>query len=285
MKFIEKVFSVKNENNRKVIRLAGIKIKFKRKPELEYLETHLVDHCNLNCKACTHFCPLVKNKYFHNIDNFKKDIKVLSQKFRIKQLRLLGGEPLLHPRVNDFLTVARKYLPNTNISIVSNGILLTKMDESFWKTCRDNKIKIDLSQYPIILDKNYFGKYIDLVKRHNVVIGSIHHSDKFWTRMTYEGNNNKEHSYKMCTSKRCKNLRNGRLFVCPTACYADYFNEYFTEDLPVESGIDIYKNSSETIMEYLNRPVDMCKHCSVERKFFNWSKSECKKEEWFVEFY
>ena len=85
MKFIEKVFSVKNENNRKVIRLAGIKIKFKRKPELEYLETHLVDHCNLNCKACTHFCPLVKNKYFHNIDNFKKDIKVLSQKFRIKQ--------------------------------------------------------------------------------------------------------------------------------------------------------------------------------------------------------
>ena len=31
---------------------------------LRGFELHLVDHCNLNCRGCTHFSPLAEKKFF-----------------------------------------------------------------------------------------------------------------------------------------------------------------------------------------------------------------------------
>lgn len=77
------------------------------KPYLRYLETHLCDHCNLNCKSCTHFCPLVTEPTFTDLEQYTKDIRTLSKKLAIRTIRLMGGEPLLHPQVNDFIRVTR----------------------------------------------------------------------------------------------------------------------------------------------------------------------------------
>ena len=30
---------------------------------LEKIDIHLTDHCNLNCKGCTHFSPLAEDFY------------------------------------------------------------------------------------------------------------------------------------------------------------------------------------------------------------------------------
>ena len=68
------------------------------KPRIPYLETHLCDHCNLNCKSCSHFCPLVTEPTFTDLEQYTKDIRVLSKKLAIRTIRLMGGEPLLHPQ-------------------------------------------------------------------------------------------------------------------------------------------------------------------------------------------
>ena len=67
-------------------------------------------------------------------------------------LNLLGGEPLLNPKIIDFMRIARENLPNTNIQIVTNGILLNEQKEDFWHACNKYDIKIVVTKYPIKLD-------------------------------------------------------------------------------------------------------------------------------------
>jgi molybdenum cofactor biosynthesis enzyme MoaA len=48
---------------------------------LPYLEFHLTDHCNLNCKGCSHFCSIANENYL-SMESFLKDMKRLSEIFR-----------------------------------------------------------------------------------------------------------------------------------------------------------------------------------------------------------
>lgn len=67
-------------------------------------EVHLADHCNLNCQMCDHFSPLA-NENFLSPDHYASDVERLSELFDhdANYIRLLGGEPLLHPQVVRFL--------------------------------------------------------------------------------------------------------------------------------------------------------------------------------------
>ena len=65
---------------------------------MNYLEHHIVDHCNLNCGGCSHFSPLA-DPWFEDFDTFKKDFLQLYDitHGNVGVIRLMGGEPLLHP--------------------------------------------------------------------------------------------------------------------------------------------------------------------------------------------
>lgn len=120
---------------------------------LEKIDIHLTDHCNLNCKGCTHFSPL-SEEFYLKIEDFNKDITRMAQlsKGRIKFIFLLGGEPLLHPSVTEFFSIARELFPKTRIVIITNGILLNKQENSFWQACKDSDIELWVSDYSLTLD-------------------------------------------------------------------------------------------------------------------------------------
>ena len=65
---------------------------------MKYIETHIVDHCNLNCRGCSHFSPLAK-PYFKSLDEYKREFERLAEitNHYIQQIRIMGGEPFLHP--------------------------------------------------------------------------------------------------------------------------------------------------------------------------------------------
>jgi ABC-2 type transport system ATP-binding protein len=129
-------------------------------------EINIVDHCNLNCAGCEHFSPLAK-KNFVKPNELGKDFARLSElaKGRIEMLQLMGGEPLLHPEIGRIIEISRKYFQIGEIKIVTNGILLTKMNKDFWELCQTNRIIISVTKYPVKLDIN---KITVLVKRYNV---------------------------------------------------------------------------------------------------------------------
>lgn len=272
---LEKVFSVKNDERKthKVVTVLGAKLKIRTKkksfPVLPYLEIHLCDHCNLNCKGCGHFCYLVRDEIFTDLEQFTKDINELSKKIFIKQIRLMGGEPLLHKQVNEFINITREAYPKSDIRLVTNGILLPTMKEDFWETCRKNKIKIDMSKYPIVGNK--FAEYLDLLDDNRVSLGQIHLAKRFFSQRNPKGDSDYKKAFSACISKKCVNLWHSKLYICP-AVFRYYYNQNNEEKLEMPKGYDIYSLSGEEIMKYMNKPDNACRFCLLESIEYPWEQ-------------
>ncbi len=311
---LEKIVSVTNKGTNKVVSILGYEIKLRNKHKenirrideleqrlhekeyqinslrnalggvtpsayLQYVEVHLTDHCNLNCKACEHYCPLVDAPTFTDIEEFTADMRELSSKVTVEKIRLMGGEPLLHPDVNSFITITRKYFRHSDIHLVTNGILLQKMSAGFWCTLRENDIFLDISKYPPLKDKYDF--YRQLANENQVKLGYSKIADEFWCSLNPNGDSDANESFSNCWIMRnCHNLRHGRVMLCPEACYMDIYNKYFNENIPRDTGIDIYENSGEKIVEYLNTPKETCRYCKPFGRIFEWGISTKDKTEW-----
>jgi hypothetical protein len=67
------------------------------------------------------------------IEAFSKDLEALGRVFHSKQLRRLGGEPLLHPQLIDLLTEARRICVADSLVLITNGVLLHKAPSELWE--------------------------------------------------------------------------------------------------------------------------------------------------------
>lgn len=92
----------------------------------EAVEYSLVDHCNLRCAGCDHSSPHLP-KRFADLNAFAADLEALSQHLHVRTLRLVGGEPLLHPELERFASVARETQIADQLMLWTNGLLLHKV--------------------------------------------------------------------------------------------------------------------------------------------------------------
>lgn len=64
----------------------------------------------------------------------------------------MGGEPLLHPRIADVMTLTSRMLPRVRIVLATSGVILGRMGDAFWETLVSCGIELQISPYPINLD-------------------------------------------------------------------------------------------------------------------------------------
>ena len=259
-----------------------------------FFETHLVEHCNLNCRGCAHFSPLAK-KEFAQLECFLRDMSRIRYITRgdLLFVKLLGGEPLLHPQINNFILGFREFFPYTPLRILTNGILLPYMQEDFWKVCKKNNAVLEITKYPI---------QVDYTEIHRVLVDS-------GVRFVYRGNTDKEEkkfrhlrldltgqqdyvfSFEKCNwGNGAICLVNGKLFACPVPAYIRHFNDYYGKKIPIceKDYIDIYKtNDVNEILERLSKPMEFCKFCNIgkEEGSYNMPYSLSKQEitEWTLQ--
>ena len=200
------------------------------KPRLGYLEAHLVDHCNLNCRGCSHFAPLAK-PFFVAPDDFERDMRRLSVLFgNIRVIRLMGGEPLLHPEVDRFLSIARAAFPVARIHLVTNGLLLADPRESFWLACRQNRVIVDVTVYPPVQIR--LERIRALCHSQGVSLRESPNS-AFCARMNFKGDSPLRASFSHCRNLFfCPVLKAGKLYVCAPSAYVGLFNaRYGTHEI------------------------------------------------------
>ncbi|MDR2773458.1 MAG: 4Fe-4S cluster-binding domain-containing protein [Tannerella sp.] len=258
-------------------------------------EIHLTDKCNLNCAGCLHFSSLCEKLNLISIQSFENDIKRLSilTNGRCADIRILGGEPLLHPEINCLLKIARNYFPVSLLSdryeiieLVTNGILLPNQPDDFWEICCVNNIRIVISDYPVKIDKEYIKekarKYGVQIKLYEEEIESREAgSSNQWVKIPIdtEGKQNYKKSFGKCfLAGSCFQLVNGKLYKCARIAYINYFNEKFNQRLEVVENdyIDIYKaNNIIDILNELTNPPPFCRYCKVRNITWNnqWKKS------------
>ena len=271
------------------------KVRRKRRSEvadrISYLEIHLVDHCNLNCKGCCHFSPIAE-KFELNITDFEKDIKRLSELIhgKLDRLILLGGEPLLNHNINEIIKIARYYFPNTEIQILTNGILLLKESADFFLTCKTNNIQINITEYPINFDYDKAIKVIDNYGLDYFIYDSLNQNNKKFDMYCFDlnkGQDANKNFYESCVmAKDCAYLEHGKIYPCQLAANIRHLNAYFHTDFEqLESDyIDIYSDiKEEDIYKFLAHPIEFCKYCNFSKhKRFTWDFSQKSIDEWEI---
>lgn len=251
-------------------------------------EIHLCEHCNLNCKGCDNYSPLAGEEYI-DIHSFTRQLKQMRRIFGvkgIKEVRLLGGEPLLHPHISEIVIKARKILPDSTLTVITNGFLLSKLGETFYKICADNDIHIMVTRYPVSFD---YDAILTKMKNNRVVCGVFNSEPVktlFKKPLDITGSKDARRMFDLCmNANHCIFLRDGRLYTCSTISNVRHFNTFFHENLQVceEDSIDIFKEADRrTIRKFLSRPVPFCRYCDIENEEFDipWSISKKEKTEW-----
>ena len=92
-----------------------------------YIE--ITNCCNLHCSFCS---PVTKPKKFMTQDEFEHILKEVSKVTKVIYLHV-KGEPLLHPKIIDFIKLAEKY--NLTVNLTTNGILFPKLVDNL-KDCK-----------------------------------------------------------------------------------------------------------------------------------------------------
>ncbi len=240
-------------------------------PVLRYVEYHLVEHCNLTCNRCGHFSPLAKPA-FSDPDAFARDLRQLATHFsNIEQIRLLGGEPLLHPTPEAFLDVAHAIFPGSDLRIVTNGTLLRSMSQRFWEACRDADAKLDFSLYPV-MEKG--RALIETLCAAQGVKVNVKRTTSFLAGINAKGDSNPNASMEYCrTQFYCPFLKDSRLYVCGFPATVHYFNDKFGRSIPSDPGIDILDPTLDghRILQLLETPVDTCRFCSCLYESHAWA--------------
>lgn len=251
------------------------------RPVLDYLEFHLADHCNLNCAGCTHFAPYA-DKRFADIKQVERDFTRLKTLFKnIRHIRIMGGEPLLHPEAAVFVRLVRNMFPHSKVRLVTNGIKLLEGSDYIREVLaamRENEVGMDWTLYPPLERRR--EEVVRLCAENGVNL-RISENSSFLARMRPRGNMPVAKSFSWCRKFiYCPLLDNGHIYICAQAHYIGYYNRVAGTSVASDAGIDIYTASAREILLYLMRPSLACAYCDAGMRNFEW-KNRFRPEDWW----
>lgn len=267
-----------------------LSLPLKEKPSKIRFEINLAEHCNLNCYGCSNFSNIAEPEIV-SVENFRRDMLRIGELFghECERIYLIGGEPLLNPEICELIKIARENFTKGDIFVFTNGILLTKQENKFWETCRDNNVGILISAYPIKLDMetirntaDKFGVFLKWAwnesenERNTFAIQAIN----------LTGNNNAKLNFALCgRACNCITLKRGRLFTCTFAAHVEHFNKRFGQNVNITEAdyIDIYKTDDpDSILQRLSEPIPACRYCNKVKpeKKITWQHTRKEINEW-----
>lgn len=238
-------------------------------PYLSYLEFHVADHCNLNCKYCTHYSPLVTEPVFTDYGKFSADLEQLKKHIPdIGIIRILGGEPLLNPALGRFISRTRQLYPGSIITVVTNGLLIPKMGEDLIQTLKEHMAFIHISFYPPL--QNKIGEIKQFLYEHEIPYTVTEMTEAFSKTQVLDPHDNDDFFYS-CFQASCTCLQDGKLAPCYAPFTTKYFNAAFQTALPTDEGIDLYDESLTLtqLKTALLLPMERCRYC-VSGDFHPW---------------
>lgn len=131
--------------------------------EIDYMRISVIDSCNLNCYYCN---PQDNNKKCQAINTLsvKKVLCIVRAATRlgITHFRLTGGEPLLHPQIDEMVSQIKKIPGVRSVSLTTNAVLLAQhakqLKEAGIDSINVSLDTIDASEYEHITKKPLLHK-------------------------------------------------------------------------------------------------------------------------------
>lgn len=225
------------------------------------LEVIVSDHCNITCRQCNHASPVIP-KWNADVSSIVSDCTILAGVFAPSFIKFIGGEPLLNPELSNIIRgVRRTKLANHHI-LVTNGLLLDRMDEGIWEQIDE----IEISQYPNTkLTTADVEKYEAKANAHGVKFthNVYEHFRRTFTSMKSESDELTAKVFRACKIAHvwgCHALYQGRLYRCPQSIYVP---KLIDEDLGEGIAISERDSLRTEILDLINSemPLASCSHC------------------------
>ena len=250
-----------------------------------YCEIQLCDRCNLDCAYCSHLSPISKPVKI-SLETLEAECHRLAR-VGVDEVNLMGGEPLLHPQVNDAIKLTRSILSNIKLIVSTNGLLLPKMNKDFWQCCRENKVVLRITPYPKAKNGtwNYF-KYVWLIRKNRVRMESTGWRFGFRHQLLSEKAEYDATSNYLRCQLHCTQVRDATLWPCAYVAYAFNLNNKFDTNFRTSPAdrLPLDGITATDLRLWLLRTKPFCSHCGIkDAQRVTWRRSEYARTEWLKE--
>jgi len=213
--------------------------------------------CNLTCESCSHYSNH-SHKGVVSLQDAEKWMRAWNGRIRPKIFSLLGGEPTIHPRLVDYVRLARDCWPHSDLRLVTNGFFLHRHPGLLDVFTGDPKASIHLSihhesaEYEQKLQPAM--RLLEAWSRQGVIV-KYRRSFGNWTRRYHDygdemkpfQDDDPRQSWENCIAKDCKQIYQGKLWKCGPLSY-----------LQVQKETHALSREWDSYLEYT--PLDP--HCS-----------------------
>lgn len=231
------------------------------------LEYPIVDHCNLRCANCDHASPFLPAK-FVEMEQFASDLEALAQVAVAEEFRILGGEPLLHPKLVDLMKIARSAAIGKSLTLVTNGSLLHRAPVAMWGMID----RLWVSVYPSVHRRMSFEE-IRLRCEEAGVIADIRPIESFHQTIMPRRNPDRSlvaqiyRDCKLAHEWKCYTVYHGMFYKCAPAPYLRKRVSLDLDEsaLSVSDGVMLKRSTDlrRDLLAYLSssRPLIACEYC------------------------
>jgi hypothetical protein len=236
---------------------------------VDAFELHVTEHCNLRCANCCNMSPLVDERTVALAD-FEALVEQLARSIVADVVKIMGGEPTLHPDIANVIRVLRASGLGDRVRLFTNGLRLQAMPDAFWESLDELTISTYASApvKPAIL-----AIARERARRHDIVL-NIKPVDEFSQVLSprYESDDARVgETFDRCWLRhRCMVVRDRRFYTCTRAAYAGEFLAKVAHEPPpapldrTDDGIAIDRpDFAEALEAYLGRdqPLAACRYC------------------------
>jgi organic radical activating enzyme len=166
-----------------------------------------------------------------SLEQLELQFKSWEPRLAPREVRIIGGEPLLHPNIDEILSLYRQYWTEPDIFLVTNGSLLNRMSKQFFELLLKNNIILKISLHHPAW-KERLDRACSTIES-PVVVCDYTRDGSFSKAYSVENNSlvlfssDAKASHKACYLKRnCHELIDNKLYHCSLLAYWRKAHEY-----------------------------------------------------------
>jgi len=213
-------------------------------------EINAVLHCNLRCRSCSHLSPIM-SPWFAAPERVGRDLSRLARSYRCGFVKVLGGEPLLHPQLVEVIRAIRHSAVTSRIVLCTNGSLLNSADDELWSSVDE----VEISVYPgRAISNDELNDFRQRARDHGIEL-SVRLSPVFresYSELGTEDGDLIDRIFRTCKIAhvwRCHTVHEGYFYRCPQS----YFIHKFQHVNPEASGDGLPIRDDDDFVDELHR--------------------------------
>lgn len=242
------------------------------KVRLVNLEMNVSFGCNLKCEYCTHLGRYMKGVV--PLSDLLLWYKTWNPRIEPGNVRIMGGEPLLHPQLESVIYETREHWKDSRIELITNGLLLPKMAPSIFDALKAIHADVTVSKH--FDDPYYNGMFragLETLSSYGITPW-ISQSDQSWMkcyRIDEQGSaspyqSDPQKAWDICYVKHlCTTLIDNQLYRCPQlGCYSYALKNGFVSqqwNTVLDYQPLLPSCSQEELNAFMNDGV--CEQCSI----------------------